>query len=180
MVKGVFFVDNRELKKIGKKELLEILLSQAKRIEELENELNKTKKKLESKKVLIDECGNIADATTRLSKIFETAQETAELYLFNVKEKCKKIESDTKKECLVKTEKMIADTEAICKTREKDADEYLKKIKLEVKEITKKNKNSSNRKKESTSKKNDNKETSNNVKKKKTNSVKLDKVKKEI
>ena len=176
-------MDNRELKKIGKKELLEILLSQAKRIEELENELNRTKKKLESKKILIDECGNIADATTKLSKIFETAQETAELYLFNVKEKCKKIENDMKKECMVMGEKMITDTEISCKKRENEADEYLKKIKLEVKELTKKNKNSKNnsvKKKENVSKKNDNKETSNSIKKKKSNSVRLDKVKKEL
>ena len=177
-------MDNRELKKIGRKELLEILLSQAKRIEELENELSKTKRKLESKKILIDECGNIADATTKLSKIFETAQETAELYLFNVKEKCKKIEENMKKECLLKTEKMIADTEVICKNREKEADEYLKKIKLEVKEITKKNKTSKNngvKKSENTSKKKDvSLISNNNVKKNKGNSVKLDKVKKEI
>lgn len=175
-------MDSRELKKIGKKELLEILLSQAKRIEELENELNKTKKKLESKKILIDECGDLANATVKLSGVFEMAQETAEMYLSNVKEKCKKIENDTKKECLLRTEKMITDTEEICKKREKEADEYLKKIKLEVKEIKKK---VDNKKKESSTKKKDindkEKVTSDNKKKtNKSNSVRNKKVKKEI
>lgn len=164
-------MNKKEFKKFDKKELLEILLSQAKRIEELENELNKTKKKLESKKILIDECGDLADATVKLSKIFESAQETAELYLFNVKEKCKKIENDTKKE----SEKMIMDTEVICNKRKQEADEYISKIKLEAKEITKKKKISS--------KKKDTNVASNNLrnkKKKSSNTVKLDKVKKEI
>ena len=175
-------MDSRELKKIGKKELLEILLSQAKRIEELENELNKAKKKLESKKIMIDECGDLASATLKLNGIFEMAQETAENYLFNVKEKCKKIENDTKRECLLRTENMIKDTEEICKKREKEADEYLKKIKLEVKEIKKKTDNKkkvSGTKKKSVSDKE--KVTSDNKTSiKKSNSVRLKKVKKEI
>lgn len=173
-------MDSRELKKIGKKELLEILLSQAKRIEELENELNKTKKKLESKRIMIDECGDLALATVKLSKIFENAQETAELYLFNVKEKCKRIENDTKKECLLRTENMIKDTEEICKKREKDADEYLKKIKLEVKAIKK---NTDNKKKVSSVKKKsttDKEKVTSENKTKKNNNVRLKKVKKEI
>ena len=121
--------DKKELRKISKSEMLEIMLSQAKRIEELENELNKTKKKLESKKILIDECGTLAEASLKLNGIFETAQQSAELYLLNVKDKCKRIEENTRKECLLKTEKMIADTEEICKKRQSEIDEYLKKVK---------------------------------------------------
>ena len=173
-------MDNKEIKKIGKKELLEILLSQAKRIEELENELSRTKKKLESKKVLIDECGNIADSTVRLCGIFELAQETAEMYLSNIKEKCKKIEDSTKKECMLRNEKMIAETEEICKKREKEADDYLKKIKLEVKELKKKTDNkkkvSSVKKKSST----DKVKVTSEEKSKNINKVRLKKVKKEI
>ena len=43
---------NKELKKMSRKELLEILLEQAKRIEELENKIEKLNEKLESKKVI--------------------------------------------------------------------------------------------------------------------------------
>ena len=42
----VVFVNDKELRKLKRKELLEIMLSQAKLIEELENELAKTKKEL--------------------------------------------------------------------------------------------------------------------------------------
>jgi len=90
-------MNEKKLKKIGKKELLEILLSQAKRIQELEIELENTKKELESKKIIIEESGTIAEAALKLNNIFAVAQEAADQYLLNVKEKYKSTENDTKK-----------------------------------------------------------------------------------
>lgn len=116
-------MDDKQLKKITKKELLEILLSQAKRIEELEKELQITKDKLKSKKIMIEESGSLAEASLKLNKIFEIAQETADQYLLNIKENCKKEELETKKKCRKMTN---------------DAEEHLKKVELKVKELTKK------------------------------------------
>lgn len=115
-------MDDKKLRKISKKELLEILLSQAKRIEELELELKKTKDKLESKKVAINEVGSIAEASLKLNGIFEVAQLTADQYLMNVKDKCKKLENATKKKC---------------QKKEQEADEYLAQILEKTKELTK-------------------------------------------
>ena len=47
-------MDDKKIRKISKKELLEILLSQAKRIDELEQKLEKTESKLNSKRITID------------------------------------------------------------------------------------------------------------------------------
>ena len=69
-------MNDKELRKISRKELLELMLAQAKRIEELEKELEKTQKSLESKKILIKESGNLAEAQLRLSGIFELAQKS--------------------------------------------------------------------------------------------------------
>ena len=66
---------NKELKKMSRKELLEILLEQAKRIEELENKIEKLNEKLESKKVIFKNAGSLADASLQLSGIFNVAQE---------------------------------------------------------------------------------------------------------
>lgn len=118
-------MDNKELRKFSKKELLEILLSQAKRIEQLEEELNKTKKKLASKKITIENSGSLAEASLKLNNIFENAEATAKQYLFNVKEKCKIIELDTKKEMT----KMLEETEIICQKKKDEAEKYLEKIK---------------------------------------------------
>lgn len=130
-------MDYKKIRKINKKELLEILLSQAKRIEELEQQLEKTQKKLDSKKITIENSGSLAEASLKLNGIFEMAQATAEQYLLNIKEKCKKIENDTKKECQIKTEQMIKETEKKCQQKEALAEEKLKKIELKIKESNK-------------------------------------------
>lgn len=138
MKTGGFMKNNKEnkLNKIGKKELLETLIAQQKRIEELETELEKTNKKLESKKIAIEEAGSIAKAALELNKIFEVAQKSADDYLENVKDKCKKLEAKTKKEC----QKMTEDTEKL-----------LNEVKIEKEKLEKKKE--SKTKKKTTSKK---------------------------
>lgn len=81
----VVFVNDKELRKLKRKELLEIMLSQAKLIEELENELAKTKKELNNKNIMIKEAGSIAEASMKLSGIFEKAQEVADQYLNSIR-----------------------------------------------------------------------------------------------
>lgn len=130
-------MNKKKERKINKKELLEIMLAQAKRIEELEQKLEKTQKKLDSKKLTIENSGSLAEATLKLNNVFEVAQETAEQYLLNIKEKCKRIEIETKKECQTKTEQMIKETEKQCQQREKEAEEKLKDIELKIKELNK-------------------------------------------
>ena len=75
----------KNIKKISRKELLEILVIQSKKIDELQIELDKTKKLLESKEILISEAGSIAEASLKLNKVFEIAQQAADQYLENIK-----------------------------------------------------------------------------------------------
>lgn len=90
----------KDLKKLGRKELLEILLEQQLLIEKQEEELKEIKKKLERRKINISNSGTLAEAALRLSGIFEAAQEAADIYLENLKEqsdgKGTKDESDTR------------------------------------------------------------------------------------
>ena len=74
----------KELRKLNRKELLEILVSQASLIEELEMDLEKTKKELNDKNLRIKEAGSIAEASMKLSGIFEKAQEVADQYLNSI------------------------------------------------------------------------------------------------
>lgn len=74
-------------KSMNKKELLEVLVLQSKKIEELEGELKKTQELLDSKMILINEAGSIAEASLKLNKVFDVAQEAANQYLENVKKK---------------------------------------------------------------------------------------------
>ena len=76
-----------KIKRRNKKELLEILVLQSKRIDELEKELEETKELLDSKLILINESGSIAEAALKLNEVFEKAEEAANQYLENVKRK---------------------------------------------------------------------------------------------
>ena len=75
----------KELLKLKKSELLEIMLAQSKEIDSLREQLAKAKAKLKDKKIAIDESGSIAEASLRLTKIFEEAQKAADLYVENIK-----------------------------------------------------------------------------------------------
>lgn len=73
-----------KLKKFKKKDLLEILLLQNKKIEQLQKELNETKELLEQKEIIMSESGSIAEASLKINKIFEVAQKAADDYLKNI------------------------------------------------------------------------------------------------
>ena len=126
----------KELRKANRKELLEIILAQTNRIEELEIALDDVSKKLNSKKIIMKESGSLAEATIKLSEIFEHADLVAEEYLEKVKENCLIMEKETKKECREIKKKMIAEAEKKCQKLEEQA----------KKQITQKEKKSKNKK----------------------------------
>ena len=95
-------MDNKELRKLSRKELFEILLEQTKRIEELEVKLDRANKELNERNVSISNVGSLAEASLVLSNIFKSADEAASIYLENIK---KLTEEESKK--LKKKEKVI-------------------------------------------------------------------------
>ena len=79
---------DKELRKLGRLELLEILVRQADRIEELEHELEAANERLESREIEIAKAGSLADAAVQISALLESAQLAADLYLENAKRLC--------------------------------------------------------------------------------------------
>lgn len=118
-------MDDKKLRKISKRELLEILLAQSQKIEELEAELKNAQDAVMSKKIQLEEAGSIAEASLRLNKIFERAQEAADQYLMNVEEKCKELELKAQKE-LEKVQKKSEKKEKI-QTKRRSANVSIKK-----------------------------------------------------
>ena len=74
-----------DIKKMNRKELLELLVLQSKKIDELKEELDRVNKLLEDRNIMIQEAGSIAEASLKLNKIFEMAQNAVDEYLDNVK-----------------------------------------------------------------------------------------------
>ncbi|MCR5635619.1 MAG: hypothetical protein K6F76_00345 [Clostridiales bacterium] len=76
---------NKELKKLTRTELLELLLAQTERADSLEKEIKELRKKLSEKEIAIQNSGSIAEAALKINDIFNAAQAAADQYLMNIK-----------------------------------------------------------------------------------------------
>lgn len=76
---------SKELRKLSRKELIEVLLAQTREMEQLKAELNSKNELLEKREINIRESGSIAEAALRLSGIFEDAQKAADTYLAEIR-----------------------------------------------------------------------------------------------
>ena len=76
---------DKTLRKMSRRELMEMLLEQSKEVERLCAELELAEQKLRSRQILLREAGSIAEASLRLNEVFESAQKAADQYLLNVK-----------------------------------------------------------------------------------------------
>ena len=78
-------MNEKDFRKLKRVELYEIMLAQAEEIDDLRNQLTAAKKELQNKRIDIQRSGSIAEASLKLTKIFEEAQKAADLYLSNIK-----------------------------------------------------------------------------------------------
>lgn len=78
-------VNVKDLKKLKRSDLFELLVSQAKEIELLQARVNDLEVKLERREINLSEAGSIAEAALAISKVFDEAQLAADTYLENVK-----------------------------------------------------------------------------------------------
>ena len=74
----------KELKKLRRSELLEMLLARTEEVERLQAELAEANRKLDDRTILIETSGSIAEASLKLNGVFEAAQAAAEQYLKNI------------------------------------------------------------------------------------------------
>lgn len=84
---------DKELRKLKRSELLELLLAQEKEIAALQKKLDKANKKLESREIAIQESGSLAEAALKLNFVFEAAQAAADMYVENIRSRKEQEES---------------------------------------------------------------------------------------
>lgn len=75
----------KELKKLSRADLLELLLQERRENEQLHTEINRLKEKLADRTIKIQNAGSIAVASLQLSGIFNAAQEAADRYLESIR-----------------------------------------------------------------------------------------------
>lgn len=91
----------KDLKRLSRSELLELLLIQTKQTERLSQELEKTERLLADRNLKMEKAGDLAQAALAVNGVMESAQAAAKQYLDNMA----RMEQETKARC----EKMLAE-----------------------------------------------------------------------
>lgn len=75
----------KELRKLSRRELLEILVAQSEELELCKQALSEAQRELEKREIAITNAGSIAEASLALSGIFEAAQDACQQYTENIR-----------------------------------------------------------------------------------------------
>ena len=78
----------KELQKLTRQDLLQLLLEAERENESLRRELATLRSEAEDKRLLLDKVGSIAEASLLLNGVFSAAQDAADQYILNVKRVC--------------------------------------------------------------------------------------------
>ena len=144
----------KELRKLNRKQLLELLLQQTEYTDTLQEQLHQTQKELENRLLQEKEAGSLAEASLKLNGVFEAAQAAADQYLENIQHiqnnhelhqkqvdslylrKAKEMIAEVKarcaeyeKECTARAEQIVAKAEERAQKREQDAGRILAEAK---------------------------------------------------
>jgi TusA-related sulfurtransferase len=79
-----FYMTDKELRKLNRKELLEILLTQSQHIKELQEQLAEAKEKLCQRTIEMEKSGTLAEAALRLNHIFADADAAGMQYVLSL------------------------------------------------------------------------------------------------
>lgn len=137
-------VTDNELRKLSRKDLLELLVSQGRELDDLQSKLEKAEAALQDRQICIEKVGSIAEAALELNGVFEAAQAAARQYLENVRqrsefieEECARKEADCdqrEKECRKQIDRQLREAEQIAKKLEEEAKQNCETLETETKQ----------------------------------------------
>ncbi len=79
----------KELKRLSRADLLEMLIDQSKELQETREKLEKAEAQLKKREIAIRNAGSIAEASLILNGVFEAAQAACNEYMENTQKYCK-------------------------------------------------------------------------------------------
>lgn len=82
----------KELKRLNRYQLLELLMMQTERVKELEEQITQ----LQAQQVLLSNLGSMADVSAKVSGLLEAAQKAADLYIEAAQAKAARIEESAR------------------------------------------------------------------------------------
>lgn len=117
-------MDSKELRKLSRADLIEILIDQSIEMQSLREKLNKAEAAQERRAMAIDKSGSLAEASLKVSGIFEAAEEACREYTENIKflsERQEEISARLEEESRRKAEQMLEETRIRCEKMESAA-----------------------------------------------------------
>ena len=118
---GTIFLTEKELRRLRRTELLELLVEQGRVVERLQKEVAELRAEAEKREIGIANAGSIAEASLSLTKVFEEAQEAAKIYLENVERLSgdqDRISARREEESKRKAEQLLMSTAKKCREME--------------------------------------------------------------
>lgn len=105
--RGKTVLTEKELKKLNRYQLLEMLIIQTERADQLQRKLEEAENLMNNQDIQLSVLGSIAEASLQLSGVFEAAQSAADRYLAEARRHAAEIEEEAR----LKAAYMIADAE---------------------------------------------------------------------
>ena len=93
---------NREMRKLNRRELVDIIYQMKKNEQLMQEEIASLQKSLQDRRMRLSEVGSVAEAAVDITQVLLSAQETADIYLHEIR--C--MRADTENECVT----MLEDT----------------------------------------------------------------------
>ena len=89
---------DKELRKLRRDDLLQILIRQQRQIDELTEAVKRAEAELEKRDIAIQEAGSVAEAAIRLNGVFEAAQAAADQYGAEMRSRADALEETARKQ----------------------------------------------------------------------------------
>ena len=88
---------DKDVRKLNRYQLLELLIAQTGRADKLQSKLEEAEKLLNQRELNMSDLGSLAEASLQVSGIFQAAQAAADLYIDAAKKKADEIEEEAHK-----------------------------------------------------------------------------------
>lgn len=116
---------DRELRKLPRRDLLELLVQQTEDNEELQSHLDVLNVQLQSRNLNISKAGSLAEAVVQINDMYRIADAVAKQFLDNVRnlvDRQEEVCAAMEQECQEKCEAKISETEQRCEEKRREGD----------------------------------------------------------
>lgn len=124
---------DQEVKKLNRKDLLDMLLEQSKELAATKEKLEQAEQQLSKREIEIDEAGSIAEAALQLNGLFDAAQEACKQYTDNIQrlsEKKERVCMEAERESKETAERLVTETKLKCQEMEQTTEKKCRELEL--------------------------------------------------